>query len=264
MKKRNQVFLLVFLIILLIAVNYNFLDSKLSGFLIGNDIEYAKVIRIIDGDTIVVENGTHIRLLGINTPEKNEFYYQEAKDSLNNLISNKTIKLEYGKDKTDLYGRTLAYIFLDDKNVNLEIVENGLANPYIYDIDKYTQSIRNAWINCIKENKNLCEKSKDKCADCIELKELDVKSQTLILYNSCNFQCSLKDWTIKDEGRKKFVFPDFTLDNKKEISVIVERENRTDTENVLFWKRSDYVWTSGGDTLFLRDKEGRLVLWKGY
>lgn len=256
--------MLVFLILLLIIVNYNFLDSKLEGFLIGNDIEYAEVTRIVDGDTIKINGNDTIRFLGINTPEKGELYYKKAKEFLEKLILNKTIKIERGKEDRDMYERLLRYVFLEDENVNLKLVENGLANPYIYDIDEYTQSLRNAWINCVKENKNLCEKSTNICADCIELKELDVKSQTLILYNSCNFDCSLNDWIIKDEGRKKFVFPDFILKNNKEVSIIVEKGNKTNTENVLFWKRSDYVWTSGGDTMFLRDEEGRLVLWESY
>ena len=49
--------------------------------------------RIIDGDTIVVNN-VSIRLLGMNTPERGEKYYQEAKNYLALLISNKTIWLE--------------------------------------------------------------------------------------------------------------------------------------------------------------------------
>ena len=262
MKKGGQIFLLVFFIFLLIIVNYNFLDSRLEGFLIGNSIEHAKVTRIVDGDTIKINNNETIRFLGINTPERGEEYYQEAKEFLEKLILNKTIKIERGKEDRDQYERLLRYVFLENENINLELVENGLANPYIYDTDKYTQSLRDAWLTCIKENKNLCEKSKDECADCVELEELDVKSQTLILYNSCNFPCSLEDWTIKDEGRKKFVFPDFILKSNNEVKIKIG--NETDTESVLFWKGKDYIWTFGGDTLFLRDSEGKLVLWESY
>lgn len=262
MKKRSQIFFLIFFISLLIIVNYNFLDSKLEGFLIGNKIEYVKATRIVDGDTIKINGNDTIRLLGINTPERGELYYKEAKEFLEKLILNKTIKIERGKEDRDMYGRLLRYVFLENENINLELVKNGLANPYIYDTDEYTQSIRDAWINCAEENKNLCEKSKDECADCIELKNLDVKEQKTIFYNKCSFSCDLTGWTIKDEGRKKFVFKTFTLNSNKEIEIKVE--NKTDTQDVLFWKRSDYVWTSSGDTLFLRDNEGKLVVWKNY
>ena len=34
--------------------------------------------------------------------------------------------------------------------------------------------------------------------------------------------------------------------------------------DVLFWEEDDYIWTEAGDTLFLRDNEGKLVLWRSY
>jgi endonuclease YncB( thermonuclease family) len=260
MNKKKEVLLLVFLIFLLFAVNYRFLDTKVIEFL--DESDTGIVERVIDGDTIVVDNNTHVRLLGINTPEKNEFYYQEAKDFLNNLTLNKTIKLEYGKEREDLYGRTLAYIILDGKNINIEQVRNGFANLYIYNNDKYTSELRQAWNECIAKEINLCEKSNDECADCIELKELNVKNQTAVLHNNCSFDCSLAGWNIKDEGRKNFFFPNFILKQNKEVKIIVG--NKTDSENVLYWTGKDYVWTSTGDTLFLRDEKGGLVFWKNY
>ena len=261
MDKGGNIFLLVFLIFLLIGINYRFLDTKVIEFL--DEGEFTIVERVIDGDTIVVSNDTHVRLLGINTPEKGEFYYQESKDFLANLTLNKTIKLEYGKEKQDLYGRTLAYIILDGKNVNIELVDEGYANFYFPSgKDVYYNSFVKAWEHCLENGKYLCKKSNDECAQCVELKELNVKNQTVVLYNKCNFDCNLAGWNIKDEGRKKFVFQNFILRNNEKVSIIVG--NETNSENFLYWKGEEYVWTSTGDTLFLRDKEGRLILWERY
>ncbi|MEK6913632.1 MAG: thermonuclease family protein [Nanoarchaeota archaeon] len=258
MNKRQQIILLTFLIFLLFVINYRTIDGKITEFL--KDYEYKVVERIIDGDTIVVENNTHIRLLGINTPEKGEKYYNEAGNFLKELISNKTIRIEYGKERYDKYKRTLAYVIFDGKNINIEQIRNGFANAYIYDNDEYTNELRNAWKECIASGKNLCEKSNDECATCVELKSIDVKSQKVVLHNNCNFNCELTNWEIKDEGRKKFVFQIFILKENAEVSIIVG--NKTDTDEILYWKDKDYVWTAGGDTLFLRDREGKLVLWK--
>ncbi|VVB82642.1 Staphylococcal nuclease homologue [uncultured archaeon] len=258
MEKKREVILLIFLIILLFAINYNFIDNSLKSFL--DESQQVYVERIIDGDTIVVSNNTHVRLLGINTPEKGEFYHDEAINFLSELILNKTVILEYGKDKTDLYGRTLAYILLDGKNINIEQVRNGFANFYIYDQDKYTKVLENAWNECIANGTNLCEKSQDKCADCIQLKGLDVKSQISIFYNKCSFNCDLINWDIKDEGRKHFTFPHFFLEGEKEVKVIVG--NGTNNKQELFWGNETYVWTATGDSLFLRDGKGKLVLWE--
>ncbi len=260
MNNRKEVFLLIFLVFLLIAINYNFLDGKLKEFM--KDSEIANVQRIIDGDTIVVNNGTHVRLLGINTPEKNELYHDEAMNFLSSLISNKTIRLEFGPEKTDLYGRTLAYVILDSENINVEQVRNGFANYYIYNNDEYTQQLRNAWSECIAKNINLCKKSQDICGNCIELKNFDVKNQNATFYNRCDFDCDLTGWDIKDEGRKHFAFENFVLGKNKYVSVIVG--NKTNTESSLYWKDYSYVWTSSGDSLFLRDKMGGLVLWSSY
>lgn len=260
MNRRRDIILLIFLISFLFAINYRFIDNAVVDFL--EEAEFGIVERVIDGDTIVAENDTHVRLLGINTPERGERYYKEAKDFLEMVALNKTVRLVYGKEKYDRYGRVLAYILIGNKNINAELVKNGFANTYIYNTDKYTGELKRAWQECIAKNINLCEKSQDKCAECIELKGLDVKSQNVILYNNCSFDCSLNSWTIKDEGRKKFVFGDFTLMGNKEISIIVG--NKTNTNEVLYWKGENYVWTQTGDALFLRDEEGRLVLWYNY
>lgn len=262
-KRTKNILLLICLIALFILTNYSFIDKKIEGLLIGDRIENAEVTRIVDGDTIKINNNDTIRFLGINTPEKGEKYYQEAKDFLVSLILNKTIKIERGKEDRDMYKRLLRYVFLDNKNINLEIVKNGLANFYFPEgRDIYYDEFEKAWEDCIKENKNLCKKSIDECSDCIELKELNVKEQKIIFYNKCFFSCGLTEWTIKDEGRKKFVFDSFILKSKNEVSVIVG--NKTNSENVLFWRGKDYVWTSSGDSLFLRDERGDLVLWKSY
>ena len=182
---------------------------------------------------------------------------------MNEKILNKTVKLEYGKDKKDRYNRTLAYIFLNDENINLKQVEQGFANYYFPSgKDVYYNNFKEAWENCIKENKNLCEKSKDICAKCIELKELNYNSQEAVFYNSCDYDCNLNGWKIKDEGRKTFIFSNFNLDGNKELKIKVGEG--TDNSDILFWKGEDYVWTKTGDTLFLRDSEGKLILFESY
>ena len=125
--KKKGVFILFLLIIFLIAIDYPFLDKLLREWLIDYEIGIAE--RIIDGDTIVV-NGSNVRLLGINSPEKGEIYYEEAANFLEERIFGKLVKLEKGKEDEDLYHRKLRYIFYEGDNINLKLVENGLANFY--------------------------------------------------------------------------------------------------------------------------------------
>lgn len=260
MDRKREIVLLGVLILSLFVINYNFVDNAIVEFL--EDSETRDVERVIDGDTIVISNDTHVRLLGINTPEKGEKYYNEAKNFLTGLVLNKTIKTESGKEKYDKYRRELAFIFLDGKSVNLEIVRNGFANVYILDDKKYEKELRDAWNECVEKGGNLCEKSNDKCSDCIKLTDWDLEEQNFILDNRCEFDCDLTEWEVKDEGRKKFIFGKFILKKDEEIKIIVG--NGEDNENILYWGNEDYVWTETGDTLFLRDSEGKLVLWENY
>ena len=97
--------------------------------------EKAKVIQVIDGDTIVIEGGYHVRYIGIDTPEvypELEPYGIEAKQYNQELVEGKVVRLERdeegeGKDK---YGRLLRYVYVDDIFVNAELVRMGYAEVY--------------------------------------------------------------------------------------------------------------------------------------
>jgi len=96
-------------------------------------VQEAKIVtRIVDGDTIVVEGGERVRLLDIDTPERGEKCYTEAKNRLAELIGGKAIILEKrGQDRDD-YNRLLRYVIYNDTLINLQLVREGLANLYIY------------------------------------------------------------------------------------------------------------------------------------
>jgi micrococcal nuclease len=231
---KKDPFILISLILLLFVLNYSFLDEKLEGFLVNQDS--VLVERIIDGDTIEIENKTSVRLLGINSPEKGEFYYEEAKEFLEDLILNKQVELEYVGERKDKYGRTLAYIYFNEENINLKLVEEGFANYYFYSgKDKHSDDLMDAWDSCIENNLNLCEKSTNICELCISINKNKIT-------NNCDFDCDIIDWEIKGEGRKKFIFQNETqLKQGEEISFELEL-------------------TGSGDTLFLREGDGGLII----
>lgn len=253
-------YLLIMLVLFLIVINYPLLDNAVKDFL--TEYEFGVVERVIDGDTLVVDNQS-IRLLGINSPEKGELYYEEAKDYLESLTINNSVKLTLEGKEKDRYDRKLRYVVIGLTNLNLELVKNGFANFYFPEgkTSLYNE-FKHAWEECIKKEVNLCEPSKNKCAMCIQLEELNKKEQKVVFHNRCGFSCNLKGWTVKDEGRKKFVFENVNLNSKNNLTIKVrEGEN---TNEIIYWKGEDYVWTDSGDALFLRDDEGKLVLWESY
>lgn len=88
--------------------------------------------RVIDGDTFVRSDGTKVRLLGIDTPEKGEPLYEEATQYLKLLIANQELRYLFGPERTDRYGRTLAFVYAGTTFVNGALVRSGLARSYIF------------------------------------------------------------------------------------------------------------------------------------
>lgn len=95
--------------------------------------DYFTVTYIVDGDTLDVDTGERVRLICINTPERGEYYYSEAKEYLKSLTLNKEVDLIKDISETDRYGRLLRYIYLTDGTfVNELMVRNGYGRAYPY------------------------------------------------------------------------------------------------------------------------------------
>jgi micrococcal nuclease len=99
----------------------------------------AQVTRVMDGDTVILADGTQVRLLGIDTPEMErdgrpaEFLAHQAKDFLAHMVGGKQVRLEYDQLRYDHYGRLLAYVFLPEGPlVNVELLRQGLARVYCH------------------------------------------------------------------------------------------------------------------------------------
>jgi len=96
--------------------------------------ESATVQRVIDGDTVELTDGTHVRFLGIDSPElahrdtPAEPGAIAARDWLRNQIEGEAVTLRYGSERHDRYGRTLAWIYDSDGTlVNLNLLFEGHA-----------------------------------------------------------------------------------------------------------------------------------------
>ena len=104
-----------------------------------------KVVGISDGDTIkVLQNSKQvkIRLHGIDTPEKAQPFGKKAKQFTAKMVAGKIVDVK--KTDTDRYGRTVAVITVNGKNLNESLVKSGFAWVY----RKYCkQSYCNDWLN---------------------------------------------------------------------------------------------------------------------
>jgi micrococcal nuclease len=117
----------------------------------GTAREEARVVFVADGDTVrCVYRGRleWVRLLRINTPEKDRRGYSGARALLRRLVEKKTVLLEFedpGRPERDQYGRLLGYLFREEVNVNVEMVRAGWSRFWKkYGEGRYAAEFRQA------------------------------------------------------------------------------------------------------------------------
>ena len=156
---------------------FSIIKKSLIFFLIfplivfANTKEKVKFSKCVDGDTAKFERNNKVftlRFLAVNTPETKspkkgvEFYGKEAsKYTCDRLEKAKTIEIEYDKnsDKSDRYGRKLGWVFLDDKLLQKDLVENGYAKvEYVYGKYKYLDELKKLETIAKKEKIGLWQK----------------------------------------------------------------------------------------------------------
>lgn len=137
---RIGIFLVFILLIIYIVVNFSIFWPKISRLIGLDDPNSAKIIHIIDGDSILVlqnDKITEIRMIGFDAPELNigdkprQCYAQRAITKLNDYFTeSRDLKLiaDSQVGDTDKYGRTLRYVMLpDDTDIAQEMIRNGFG-----------------------------------------------------------------------------------------------------------------------------------------
>jgi Staphylococcal nuclease homologue len=227
MSVKNVIFLILFLVS---GVFYYGITVPVTDFQTYN------ISKIIDGDTVRLQGGQTLRLLGINTPEKNELYYQEAKDFLIQRTQNRTVQIEtFGVGK---YGRTLAYVFLDGQNVNAEILLQGLATLYYYDKDCYYQNLKDAEEFARLNERGLWGKSEN--FGCLEILKFETdEPESLVFRNSC--------------GRV------LNISYKDDATHIYHATIRSGSQ---YSKSFSHIWNTDGDSLYVYDADGLVLFYR--
>jgi len=120
----------------------------------GRDYNYTDILvkRVVDGDTLVLESGERVRLIGIDTPEMHDSdkltrdsrrsqqdasvikaMGQKAYQFTKGLIEGKRVSLEFDAERQDKYKRLLAYVYLKDGTfVNAQVLKQGYASVMTY------------------------------------------------------------------------------------------------------------------------------------
>ncbi|MCK5847722.1 MAG: thermonuclease family protein [Caldisericia bacterium] len=229
------------------------------------------VLRVIDGDTIVLSSGEKIRYLGINTPEKGQHLYEEAKELNIKLLDGKEVYLEYDKEQTDVFGRTLAYVFTDEGFVNEMIVEHGLARENFRKPNiKYKTQIEKAEDIARKNKMNIFKNSNYK--DSFKVLEINynadgddrdnINGEWFLLKNVSDKSINLKNFYFYDEAFNQFIFPRATIKPNQKCKVFTGLGKNKSNE--IYAGFTQPIWNNSGDTLHLYDSSNGLILEKEY
>lgn len=230
--------------------------------------EIFQVKNVIDGDTIELENGQKVRYIGINTPEKGQNFYEEALFYNKSLVENKQVRLEYDIQKSDQYERILAYVYVDDIFVNLELINTGLAVVYTVPPNvKYTNMFVKAQKEAQEKEVGMWEKSEVK----LKITELhadagddwhNLNGEWVTISNLGSNDAYMQGFKLMDEANHSYTFPIFAL--RKNSFVKLYSGSGTDTIEALYWNSKVPIWNDNGDTAFLYGADGKLIDSKRY
>jgi micrococcal nuclease len=144
----------------------------------GKNYNYADILvsRVIDGDTLLLENNERVRLIGIDTPEMHESskLNRDAQRSGQDIASikqlgresyaftkkiaeGKRVRLEFDVERRDRYKRILAYVYLSDGTfLNAAIIEQGYASVMTYPPNvKYADLFRKLYTDARQNRRGL-------------------------------------------------------------------------------------------------------------
>ncbi len=244
------------------------------------------VVSVTDGDTVQIDiEGTqhNVRLLGINAPEIEECWGQEAAVKLQELIGGQTVLLTSGPDETDSFGRLLRYIYLESEEpvfVNSVMVETGNAVG-LQDGSDVAAAIKTYEARAFQSGYGMwatfaCGDREGTSVDrpVIRVEELvydppgpdadDLAGEYITIANEGYDAVSIGGWTLRDESTSnRFTFDGgVTLDPGGSITVVTGCDGGP--AGALHWCSDQAVWSNGGDTAIIMDTLGNAVVWYTY
>ena len=239
--------------------------------------EIAFVNRAIDGDTVELDNNSIVRILGINTPEKGEYYYPRAHERMRELTDGKLVELEIDGPESDAYGRKLRHVFAGGENVALTMIQEGFGIAYMHKQLRYSEEFETAQNSAKLSGLGIWEKTSEACGECIAVKDFvwdargddcsNPNGEFIVLNNACGCSCDLNGWSIRDESAShNLPLEDLSIGGGNEITVYSGCGESNSSE--IYWCAEKSacmaVWNNGHDTLFIRAGDGKLVLEQGY
>ena len=232
------------------------------------DGELVRVKQVYDGDTVLLEDGRKVRYLGINAPEFQEPFYLKAKRLNESLVIGREIRLEFDQERTDSYGRVLAYVYASNEMVNARLVQEGLAHAFFVGPNRTHHALLLRLQAEAQQRKVGIWSARGRVRDLkittvhpVDPTQDDQHPSYVRIANLSNATIKLAGYVLSNETGQRYVFPDVSVDPG--YTVIVSSGSGTDGvaakgQLVVHWSTQGPVWDPSEDTAFLTDPSGSL------
>ena len=236
------------------------------------DLE-AIVTSVADGDSFRARAASgeivEVRLVGINSPEKDECHGEQAAAGLNDLIQDREVGLAT-EPELDQFDRVLARAVVDGTYVNLEMVLRGHSLVSGTSPDRVTlidaesvARVREAGMWAA----DVCGATGPRAS--LEISNIDYdppgsdEFESVTILNTGAEPIGLEGFMLRDESSvNRFGFPAMTVAPGNEVTIT--RGCGTSEGATLGWCTDQPVWNNGGDAAFLLDGAGRIVAFFRY
>ncbi len=228
----------------------------------------ASVKTVLDGDTIILTDGTRIRYAGINTPEHGQPFYAEAKQFNVAFVRGKQVEIVSAQKKRESYGRELAYVFVDGGLINARLIEAGFAYIFTFGAFPYEAAWRALQQRAQEQRKGLWQagiagplKITTVRADARGDDRKNLNGEYVRVCNVSPGPLDLAGFRITDAASHAYAFPSGVL--APGYTALVLSGTGQDTSQggqlILHWGARTPIWNNTGDTAFLFNPDDTLI-----
>jgi micrococcal nuclease len=229
----------------------------------------ATVAVVLDGDTVKLTDGTLVRYLGVNTPERGQPFYEEAKRYNERLVLGKDVQLTTDGKAQDAYHRNLAYVSVGNILVNAQLIAEGWAHLFVIGpLDRYHE-----WLQLQKraqaQRKGMWHiggvpgplKITTVQADASGDDRRNLNDEYVRICNVSDDHVELQGFAVQDASGHRYIFPKGQLEPGY-TALLLSGSGRDTTRRgqlIFHWDSATPIWNNDGDVAFLFDPAGKRI-----
>jgi hypothetical protein len=204
----------------------------------------------------------------VNTPERGQLFYEEAKRFNAQLVQGEEVRLEKKGKGVDAYGRVLAYVYVGDVLVNARLIAEGLGYLFVIgSLDRYEE-----WLH-LQKNAQAQAKGmwrSDGIAGPLHFTTVradaegddrgNPNGEYVRICNVSDRPINLRGFSVQDAARHRYVFPEGTLEPGYTALLLSGRgKNSTREGQPRFYWGTGPIWNNDRDTASLFAPDGKLI-----